>query len=86
MGLIFPPRDLKFALIEASQGSVGRLVDQALLYCFKFDPKQGRYTWAVFALLKLVGAFTLLALATTLFFLMRRPRLSADTQSEGSAE
>jgi protein SCO1 len=44
-GLEQQPQDLKLALIEASGGRIGssRLMNQALLYCFHYDPVGRKY-------------------------------------------
>src|SRR5690242_10700818 len=44
MGIDFPSRDVRLALIEASQGRVGTPVDRLLLLCYHFDPVIGRYS------------------------------------------
>ncbi len=72
-GVDYAPRDLRFGLIEASRNKIGTVVDQAMLFCFHYDPTTGKYTTAAIALLRLAGVATLLALAG--FFAMnRRPR------------
>ena len=40
----FPVNDLRKAIIEAGEGTVGTVVDQAILWCFQFDPEANRYT------------------------------------------
>ena len=45
-GIEYPPRDLKFALIESSAGRIGTLVDQVLLYCYHYDPRPARTAWS----------------------------------------
>src|SRR5262245_22207007 len=42
-GIEYGPRDLRFALVEASAGKVGSPVDSLLLYCYHYDPMTGRY-------------------------------------------
>jgi protein SCO1/2 len=42
----FSPRDVKLALVEASAGKIGTLVDHLMLFCYRFDPLKGRYTLA----------------------------------------
>jgi protein SCO1/2 len=70
-GIEFPAWDVKLALIEASQGKLGSMVDHAMLFCFRFDPTKGRYTWAAFNLAR-SGAFAgFLALGLLLFKLWR---------------
>jgi protein SCO1/2 len=60
LGIEYPPRDVRLALVEASAGGVGTAVDQLLLYCFRFDPEQGKYTAATMRILRLAaGAFAL---------------------------
>ena len=43
-------RDLRLALVEASEGKVGSPVDQVLLLCFRYDATTGKYTLAVMKL------------------------------------
>jgi protein SCO1/2 len=59
-GVDFDPFSVKLALVEASQGEIGNLIDHALLYCFRFDPTKGKYTWVVGSALKIGGALTIL--------------------------
>lgn len=61
-GVTFSTFDLKLSLVEASRGKVGNLLDQAMLFCFRFDPLKGRYTWLVYAILKIFGVLTILLL------------------------
>lgn len=81
-GIIFSPWDTRLALVEASKGGIGTAMDHLLLYCFRFDPLQGRYTWAVVGLLRVGGALTLLGLAL-LYFLFARKRRSKVSESIG---
>ncbi len=78
-GIDFPAWDFRLSLIEASKGSIGTAIDHLLLYCFRFDPLQGRYTWAVVGLLRVGGALTLIGLAAVLFFFGRRRRSDGET-------
>jgi protein SCO1/2 len=67
-GTEFAPRDLRFSLVEASQGTIGTPLDQVLLRCFHYDPTRGKYGLAV---LNSVRAFGALTLGTLLFFVVR---------------
>jgi len=71
-GIQFSPWDVRLSLIEASQGKIGSAMDHLLLYCFRFDPLQGRYTWAVEGMLRVGGVLTLLGLALVYFFFARK--------------
>jgi protein SCO1/2 len=48
-GVEFAPRDLRLALVEASDGKIGTVLDQALLYCYHYDPFSGKYGLALMA-------------------------------------
>src|SRR4029450_11415701 len=43
-GVEYPPKDLRLGLVEAGQGKIGNVVDQILLYCYHYDPAQGKYS------------------------------------------
>ena len=66
-GIEYAPRDLKLALVEASDGAVGSPVDQLLLYCFHYDPTTGRYGAAIMNLIRAAGLLTVAALAIFVF-------------------
>jgi protein SCO1/2 len=87
-GVDFSPRDLRFALVEASGGRVGTALDRVLLTCFKYDPMTQRYTPFLFGIVRLVAGSCALALATLLFVLWRRElrnrRLAAQIAPERS--
>lgn len=70
-GIRYAPADLRLALVEASQEKIGSPVDDFLLYCFHYDPSQGRYSLVIVNVLKIAGAITLLGLGGLLFLLMR---------------
>jgi protein SCO1/2 len=42
-GIEFPARDLRLALVEASQGRVGTSFDRLLLTCYRYDPASRKY-------------------------------------------
>jgi protein SCO1/2 len=75
-GIEYAPRDLRFALVEASQGKVGSIVDQLLLLCYHYDPKAGRYGAVAIGTMRAAGALTLLALGAFLFVNARGQRQS----------
>src|SRR5262249_44092306 len=67
MGGYFPPRDLPMAgvgaVVEASEGKVGVMMDRVLLMCFSYDPSTGRYSAAVLRAVRAGGVLTVLLLA-----------------------
>jgi protein SCO1/2 len=42
-GVEFPARDLRLALVEASEGRVGTSFDRLLLTCYRYDPASRKY-------------------------------------------
>jgi protein SCO1/2 len=79
-GIDYAPKDLRFAVIEASEGRVGNVVDAAVLACYRYDPTTGRYGAAIMTLLRVGGALTLLALGTFIAVMLRRERTMAHNQ------
>src|SRR6201987_592465 len=72
-GISYPSRDVRLALIQASNRKIGSLRDIVLLYCCNYVPRQGRYPVAVLRVLGLAGMASLVALAGLLFLLRRKP-------------
>ena len=58
-GVEYSPRDLKFALMDASEEKIGSPVDAVMLYCFHYDPVTGKYGFVVMNALRLAGFATL---------------------------
>jgi protein SCO1/2 len=71
-GIEYGPRDLRFALLEATQGKVGSIADSLLLYCYHYDPMNGRYGLVIMSALRIAGAATVLLLATFVVVMVRR--------------
>jgi protein SCO1 len=73
-GINYPSRDVRLALIQASDHKIGSLSDIVLLYCCNYVPSQGRYTVAVLRVIGLAAMASLAALAAMLFLLSRKPK------------
>ncbi len=73
-GIEVDPRDLKLALIEASEGKIGASFagNALLMYCFKYDPVGKKYMLYARNIMKAAGAVTLVLLAGLLAVLWRR--------------
>lgn len=71
-GIEYPPRDLKFALMESSEGRIGSVVDQVLLYCYHYEPATGSYSLIAMNAVRLGGAATLAALLGFVAISLRR--------------
>jgi protein SCO1/2 len=73
-GVEYGPRDLRFALVEASAGKVGNRVDSLLLYCYHYDPMTGRYGLAIMRAMRVAGAATVLVLGSFIFVMLKRDK------------
>lgn len=73
-GVEYPPRDLRLALVEASQRRIGTPVDAVMLLCFHYDPQSGKYNLFITRLLQVAGGLTALALGTGIWLMLRRAR------------
>ncbi len=73
-GVDFRARDLRLALVEASENKIGSLEDGILLFCYHYDPATGRYGLVILNLVRLGGVLTMLGLGTFLLLMWRRER------------
>lgn len=76
-GIEYAPKDLKLALMESTARRIGGFVDQAILYCYRYDPMTGRYSASIMGLMRLGGVLTLLALVGFVGFSIWRERAAA---------
>ena len=74
LGVKYAARDLRFALIEASSGAIGGIVDALLLRCYAYDPAHGKYGFAVMTALRIGGALTVIGTIGIVGLLQRRKR------------
>ncbi|MGZ5472943.1 MAG: SCO family protein [Thermoanaerobaculia bacterium] len=74
-GFEYKPRDLRMAIVEASEGKVGSMTDQLLLLCFHYDPVTGKYSRNAMMVARAGGVATLLGLGGFIGWLFRRERL-----------
>jgi protein SCO1 len=76
-GVEYQPRDVRLALLEASDHRIGSATDLILLYCCSYSPTEGRYTVSVLRVLGLAGMATVFGLALMLYLLARKPKIKA---------
>lgn len=73
-GVEFAPMDFRLAVTSAGEGQIGTLVDQALLYCFHYDPATGKYSVAIMNFVRIGAVLTMVGLGAFLFVNLRRDR------------
>jgi protein SCO1/2 len=85
-GVVYPARDVRLGLVEASQGKIGTPTDHALLYCYQYDPATGKYGLIVMNVLRAAGGLTvlLLGLFMAVMFLRERKRGAKMSRAAGS--
>jgi len=74
-GVEYSPKELRLALFESGQGHIGSLVDELLLFCYHYDPANGRYGAVVMNLVRAGGVLTVLALGAFILFMRRQEKL-----------
>ena len=86
LGVEYPPRDVRLALVEAHSNNIGSLVDQLLLYCFRYDPQLGKYTAVTLRVLRITGVLFVIGMVAFLLFLKRQESVfSPHPQTPGAA-
>lgn len=73
-GIEYPSEDIRLAIIESSEEKLGNVFDQIMLYCFNYDPEQGRYGVAIMNAMRLAGLVTLLAMGSFMVVMFKRDR------------
>ena len=82
-GVEYAPKDLKLALFESGEGKIGGLAERLLLFCFNYDAVLGKYTAGTMLSLKIAATLTLMALAGSIFWMLRSERRKARSQDPG---
>ena len=77
LGIDFAPRDLRLALVEASNNVLGSVVDKVLLLCYHYDPATGKYGAATINAIRVGFIATVASFLTFLFVSLRRERAEA---------
>jgi len=80
-GITYPSRDLRLALVEASQGKIGSPIDQILLYCYHYDPQTGKYGLLISHVIQAAGGLTVLLLGVAIAILFRHENYGPQRKS-----
>ncbi len=73
-GIRYSPRDLRFALAEASEGRSTLALQKILLFCYHYDPKAGAYVWFALNIMRVGGGLTILILGLFAWRMFRAER------------
>lgn len=74
-GIQYLAKDLRLALLEASDGKIGTIVDRFVLLCFRYDPTKRGYSFAIARVMQASGAGTVLVFGGYLALFWRRQRV-----------
>ncbi len=78
-GANFREFDVRNALFEAADGTIGNSLDKVLMYCFTYDPSSQSYVPVAMNIMKLGGLATLIILGIFLSVFWRRERNKKDS-------
>ncbi len=78
LGIDYSARDLRFALIEASEGHVGSTFERKVItWCYNYDPTTGKYGLLTMRLVQAGGIVTIVAMLAFWTVMWRRERATA---------
>jgi protein SCO1/2 len=83
-GLEYSPRDLRLALVEASERKIGNPVDTILLYCYHYDPATGKYGLVAMRTVQGAGLLLIAAMVTFWIVMWRRTKLPDSGAPQGA--
>jgi protein SCO1 len=72
--LLYPPRDMRLALVEASRGKIGTPLDALALLCYHYNPLTGKYSFAIMSAVRLGAIASTLVLAASIAIMGLRGR------------
>ncbi|MFZ9594924.1 MAG: SCO family protein [Bdellovibrionia bacterium] len=76
-GIEFKSTELKLALLEASNGQVGTVIDRFLLFCYRYDPNSRKYSLYLTQVMQAACAVTVIIFGAYLTLFWRRQRKGA---------
>lgn len=82
-GIAFNPKDLKLALLEASRGKIGNIVDRILLYCYRYNPQTRKYSVYLNNIMRAGAGATVLVFGSYLAVFWTRQRKQTRAKDSG---
>jgi len=73
-GIDYPARDLRMALLDASEKKISNPVDLLILFCCSYNPVAGRYSVSIMRILGIAGMISMLVVIGMLILLTRKPK------------
>ena len=85
-GIEFRPQDMRLALLEASSGKIGNVVDRILLFCYRYDAQTKKYSVYLGKVMQAGGAGTVLIFGGYLAVFWRSERKRIVKESRSASE
>jgi protein SCO1/2 len=63
--------EVRMALVDASQGRIGTVFDQLMLFCYRYDPREGSYVLQAVRVMQIGGVITVISLGGLVGWLIR---------------
>jgi len=73
-GIQFQSKDLKLALLEASSGKIGTVIDRILMFCYRYDPTTRGYGVYAMRLVQITSATSVAVFGGVFFIIWRSER------------
>lgn len=73
-GISYAKTDLRLALLEASNGRIGNMVDRFVMLCYRYDPHSRGYGLYAFRLIQMGSLFMIAAVGMYLALFWRKQR------------
>jgi len=73
-GLEYDAKDVRIGLLEAAEGHSVSTIEKIVLYCYHYDPQDGKYTLMATRVMQISGLITVVALGTFLGLMWARER------------
>ena len=78
-GIMFESKTFRMALVEATDGKIGTLMDRMIWYCSKYDPHLSKYSLYAVNIMKLGGVGIIVLLASLMLPVWLRSRRREQT-------
>ncbi len=82
-GIEHNEKNLKLALLEASDGRIGTIIDRFLLFCYRYDSEMRRYSLVATRVMQAGGAGTLVVFGAYLAIFWNRQRRNGVEAEKG---
>lgn len=79
-GIEYLPKDFRLALLEASSGRIGTVIDRILLFCYRYDPVTRKYSVVLTRVMQTGGASTVVVFGAYLALFWRRQRQRRESE------